>query len=232
MAASLLGDAAKVIRMRTRPPKPESFRHGAASYVEAFERLLRNEPTRHTSIFGIRLVAADDPILGLPTDQQLRKLGYGEGYKPYDWQPSGDGYGVPTSENSGSTTLWKDRIGRLRTLIILKEPDLPDGYPNRDEEVAVYNIAVLLHEVGHVHDAENRITVRKGKPGKFKDSELEAHRYACRRMVEENFLYPLGKYLGSVVTYNLTNEVQPIREAAEAFLKSPEYTRYHKCALF
>lgn len=214
--------------MRKRPPQPECFKDGKDSYVEAFERLRRNEPRRHTSIVAIIRLDCESELLGLPNDEQARRCGYGR-YRAYDWISDGDS-GLPSIDNSGSVIFLKDDVGRLQTLILLKDAVIPENVLNPDEELAAINIAVLLHEVGHVDDAEKGINIKRGGRIAVKESEVYAHHYACNRMMKEHLLYPLARYLEGIVGFNATDRPPAACDAAVEFMRSAEYGRYRECA--
>lgn len=213
--------------MRRRPTQAEPFRQGKDSYVEAFERLLNSEPTRHTSLLAIVRLDSNSTLPECPGDEQLRRLGY-EQFVLYDWDhgANGDGYGQPTARNTGGTLFVRDNLGRTRAIVTIKDSDVPIGVPNREETIACNNLVILLHEIGHVDDAEKRINIVPGRPGKPKDAELYAHHYACKRMREENLTAPLAIYITCVIDPALQQDVMAVRDAALEFKRSSDFKTY------
>lgn len=213
--------------MRRRPTQAEPFSHGKDSYVEAFERLLSSEPTRHTSLLAIVRLDSKSTLPEYPGDEQLRLLGY-EQYVLYGWDhgANDDGYGIPAAKNTGATLFVRDNVGRTRAIVTIKDSDVPSDASNREETVACNNLVILFHELGHVDDAEKRINIVPGRPGKPKEAELYAHHYACKRMMKENLSAPLAIYITGVIDPALQQDVMAVRDAALEFKESSDFKMY------
>ena len=86
--------------------------------------------------------------------------------------------------------------GEFKTVVLMVRDDLDD--PTID----MGNIAVFLHEIGHVNDFERGKTLVVGKPPDVRKAELYAHDYACRRMMRENCRASMAAYINI-----LTNQI-------------------------
>lgn len=213
--------------MRRRPAQAEPFRHGKDSYVEALERLLTSELIRHTSLLAIVRLDSNSTLPECPGDEQLRLLGY-EQYILYDWEhgANDDGYGLPAAKNTGATLFVRDNLGRTRAIVTIKDTDIPIDVANREETIACNNLVILFHELGHVDDAEKRINIIPGIPGKPKEAELYAHHYACKRMMKENLSAPLAIYITCVIDPALQQDITAVRDAALEFKRSSDFKGY------
>lgn len=85
-------------------------------------------------------------------------------------------------------------------------------------------LVVMFHELGHVNDFE-RLFSRPGAALDVIQTELYAHHYTCRQLIQGRYRIALGWYLLQLEELAQTDDTQQ-GDAARRLVRSRKYRRY------
>lgn len=171
-----------------------------------------------------------DSELQLSEDEMLRACGLGERYKTRTFNTvQDDGYSnfVPVYQGNlsqgGHTQIITDQSGQDRTIVFMKRSAKTPHLSDR------INVALFLHELGHVADFHRSVNWSAEKPVDLEAMELYAHEFACRRLMDGGFVVPLAFYIEYALAQLAAASVESISNAAKRFKESALYAQ---CEIF
>lgn len=133
----------------------------------------------------------------------------------------GTGSGSDESNINGYTNAFRDRDGRVRTLVVIRK-SIPNSKPHREFKY-ILKLVALLHELGHVHDMEQQINFdHAAKTFDVIEAEVFAHLYSLRRMAEQNYYQCYTMLVDALKRY--TTATNYLRDVATLTLeRMPDY---------
>lgn len=207
-------------RDRRRAADSRPFDNAKGQYRDALLRLYRRAPDEYPRL--VRVVELL-PQARMHEQEALDRHGMGKRYKAVFFKIAiADGYQDFTPAYDGDTSVggWtqivEDRDGCRGAVVFMK----------RDPKKAVCdaaNISLFLHELGHVDDFANGVNWIIEKPVDMEALELYAHEFACRKMIDGNFLIPLCFYIDLGIEQLARASVTSIAQAAQRFKSLPLY---------
>ena len=226
---------------------PYVFIEGFDSYAEEYKKYTTHINREHPSL--LKIIECDDRVFyDLSSDEQLRYF-HLDHFKRVIFDlvddidfstddrtsPSGtvnelnprrEGFSV-----TGHTTIVEYQ-GRKRSLVLMRRNTgrnagkmEGDAVDPRDV-VAGTKMAALIHEIGHVDDFEKSINYRESQLC-LVDAEAYAHHFACKTMIERNYLLVLGFYLEGLQAM-ANSQSMYIQQAATRVLESSECGAYQE----
>lgn len=155
------------------------------SYAEKFEQIAKGALKTYPSLRDVHEV--DDPTF---RSKNWAKLGYGDWRQVqvhFDDKYENDYGGAVTDENlCGCASIFYDEHASLRTGIMIRRT--VKNWMEHREYKYVTKIVALLHELGHVHDIENRINFKiNGDKAEVDiiEAEVFANVFALDRLAEQ-----------------------------------------------
>jgi hypothetical protein len=179
----------------------EEAKRRFGSLLDVFE--VSHDDTVGTELLLGRLGLADHTLHYFKTAEDSFDL---DAYKPNGGE-GGTGGGFSVVVTPGGT---------YRSILVMRP------LPNAQHA----NIALFLHELGHVDDFDRGINLVVGKPLDVLAVELHAHRFACNEMRERDMKAPLTFYLAEALRPHLHHSSEAYRGAAEAFVRSGEFASF------
>lgn len=122
----------------------------------------------------------------------------------------------------GFTYFLRNKRGVDRTAIFLRQSN------HSPDHMAIINLGIFFHELGHVDDFEKQKFTFPGKSMDVVNAELHAHAFACKRLFEGNYLLSLSFWLASLEYCLARCGVPNVEQAAIAMMNAPEYKRYRE----
>jgi hypothetical protein len=188
------------------------------------EELLYLYSEAKKEFIGLAEIVEIEADANVSKDDLLKQHGLAERYKMQSFETiQDDGYDafVPPSEGDlalgGHTQLVADQDGCDRVIVFMhRSSELPLASDT-------WNIALFLHELGHVADFQTGTNLVKGNAIDLEAAELYAHEFACRRLLAKGFKQPLRLYINSAIEQLTRAPVQSMAEAAQRFKQSALY---------
>jgi hypothetical protein len=118
-----------------------------------------------------------------------------------------------------------EKDGLRRTIIVMRKG--VGREPSTSElrcEIRALKVAALSHEIGHADDIEKEIHWKRDIRNMI-GSEVYAHHFACRTLIEQSCFFALELYVDGVVKM-MKAPCEYVRIAAEQVVKSPEFKKY------
>jgi hypothetical protein len=193
---------------------------------QVLDRLIAEALIKYPSL--LKVVELEGEFVSLQGSELLEHLHLGQYEERRTVGSTDDGY-ADLSGDGGEMLFLSGPDGRIRTLVVIRyragTAVSADGMSQGDQ----HNLAVFLHELGHVDD------FTRGGLGPDREvdqgkAELHAHLYACRTMVRNRLPVTLGFYLDVMVEQQFALGVASCRWAAQELRSSPEYEGYRKFA--
>lgn len=213
---------------------------GIRFYESEYEKL-KGEATRdHASLVGI--FECDDRVYyDLDANEQCKELkldGFVEVTFPLDddldfsADPTlengnlGAGIKRPANGTVGGCASVIERQGERRTMILMRASWGGNWATGKKCELWSLKVGAIAHETGHVDDIEKGIHWKRDSRSMV-GSEVYAHQYACRALMERSCFFALENYLNGVVKM-MKAPSEYVRLAAEQMVKSEVFKRYRK----
>lgn len=154
------------------------------SYADEYAKVVAQAQREFPSLLGVFEVPDD---VYYSTD----KSHHPPGLEHIVWTCPGDanGYGLARDGDSnvnGFVDAFHSSTGELKTRIILRQ-SVPNTKPHREFKCA-FKLMALLHEMGHVHDIENRLNFdHTTRQCDMIEAEVYAQLYSFERMAHSNY---------------------------------------------
>ena len=214
------------------------FRDGVTFYEREYHRLVVDAKRDHVTLLDV--FECDDRTYCLGSDEQLQALnlaGYSRITFPlsdnldFQQDPSlssndilGDAQELFDGQVTGFTSV-VENAGHRRTIVVMRKgTGQKPTVDNVKCEIRALKVAALAHEIGHVDDIEKGINWKENIRNMV-GSEVYAHHYACRTMMERSCFFALGLYVDGVAKM-MKARSEYVRIAAEHVVKSTEFKQY------
>lgn len=220
-----------------RDQRPSAFLEGMDSYAEEYKKVKKAALREHPSL--LRIFECDDvTFYKRSTDELLSMNSMGE-YKRVHFKTL-DIEDVVDESTRGENGLVNEHHEKQEGTIITGYTTCIEGNGTRRTIVAMRNstgtegsydircamkMAALLHELGHVDDIEKGINWRRDNKIQWVDSEVYAHHYACKKMIDSNYFLVLGHFIDGLRKM-MIDGYKHARLGAARFFESPETTHY------
>jgi len=190
-----LDGCARDPRIRSQLEKlvPQKFYPGYDKYKEIFDVLAKEAEEQHPSLIGVFQISDnqfENLDLFVAKKKQLKRLSR-FGFKANEGKDYIDRKGYGRRAALRGVTIYfreKDDPKSLKTCIAIARNV---NRKESDERKQGYKIAALLHEIGHVTDAEKNIHIDvENQTIDLIDAEVFAHVYAFEKMAEMELHVP------------------------------------------
>jgi len=203
--------------------------HDPNLYCSLKEEGLKNHPSL------LNIIELDDDRF-VREEELLYKFGY-DNFQLIRFQESeSEKYIDSTNKDGGFTLVLVDKSDEncIRTLVFIKQ--WWRSILDRKKQLPKFgnSIAVLHHELGHVHDVENRVNIIIDPPiielleVDFFKAEFYAHNFACNQLSQKQQWLILDYYLTDLLGQIIKEKSSISQKAASEFQKSTEYKKHIK----
>lgn len=169
------------------------------SYTDEFNRTVATAKAMFPSLVGVYEVDENEY-----QNTEWAKYGVGDcEYVLFDLDDRFSDYGKnknPLANVRGSASFFIDRDNALRSVILI--PRNPKSSFQHKEYKYVLKIGTLCHELGHIHDAENKINLDPhARRFDLIAGEAYANCYALERLAERHLVYTYNMLYDGMVSF-------------------------------
>lgn len=131
-----------------------------------------------------------------------------------------EAYERQVGDLGGWVLFFRDPQGEDFSVVFLRHPaDVPPPV------VALFNVAVLFHELGHVDDFERRANLVPGRPMNVEEAEYYANAYAFYQLFERRHFLSLAAWMASLEGSIAACGVPAVEAAARRVIAADFYRR-------
>lgn len=222
-------------RRQKRKAKDQARRRATAIRRSAFDaeprgmrtvllRAYRDARREYPCLLNVVEIPAD-PLRSV-SDEHLIRDHVGNGFQQIRFTMTNDaGHAGGGQDLGGVTMFFHDRRHEKKACVFIRSSKTvtPD-------EMAVANLAIFFHELGHVDDFSKGLYLVPGRTLDVVKAELHAHLFACKRLRAGGFRTSLSLWLAALEMDLARCGVPNVEQAAQLTIDSQDYRAWRAWA--